>query len=253
MPRLNAFQLKWIAIIGMICNHVVFGLREIIPLWLQFPLYAAGGLTFPIMGYFLVEGYKHTSNLKRYIFRICIFGLIAVPFHYITFRVFAVNIMFSLALGLLLLVMYDRIKIRPLFWLIFVFFIFGSFLSDLPIITFLLIILYYTIKNETVRRLVPPIIGGVILFLLSILMIGYANLLKGFPETLEMAELLIDKLGGVEFMWVGTSFILGCIVAGFLLKNYNGERGKTMKWAFYIIYPVHLAVICGLYLVIMGS
>ena len=30
--RLNAYQLKWIAIIGMFTNHAVIALREVIPL-----------------------------------------------------------------------------------------------------------------------------------------------------------------------------------------------------------------------------
>ena len=72
--NLDAYKLKWIAIIGMILNHVAIALREVVPFGLQFPLYAVGGLTFPIMAFFVVEGYRHTSNLKRYMLRIFIFG-----------------------------------------------------------------------------------------------------------------------------------------------------------------------------------
>jgi len=67
MLSLEAYKLKWIAIIGMPLNHMVFALWEILPMWLKFPLFAAGGVTFPIMAYFVVEGYRHTSNLKRYL------------------------------------------------------------------------------------------------------------------------------------------------------------------------------------------
>ncbi|MCL1787473.1 MAG: hypothetical protein FWG38_05765 [Defluviitaleaceae bacterium] len=57
MKTLDAYKLKWVAVIGMILNHVVITWWEIIPALLRIPLYAAGGLTFPIMGYFVVEGY----------------------------------------------------------------------------------------------------------------------------------------------------------------------------------------------------
>jgi len=65
MLNLNAYQLKWVAIIGMVTSHMVYGWGEIMPLWLMIPMMGAGGLTFPIMAYFVVEGYKHTPNLKK--------------------------------------------------------------------------------------------------------------------------------------------------------------------------------------------
>jgi len=34
-------------------------------------------------------------------------------------------------------------------------------------------------------------------------------------------------------------------LAGFLLKGYTGERGKNMKWFFYVFYPLHLAVLAA--------
>ena len=56
------------------------------------------------------------------------------------------------------------------------------------------------------------------------------------------------EIAGMDegLMRVSTTFIIGCIVAAFLLKDYNGDRGKQMKWFFYIFYPLHLAVIGGI-------
>ena len=70
IKNLDAYKLKWIAIIAMALNHMVIAWWAAIPLWLAFPMYAVGGVTFPIMGYFVVEGYKHTSNFKKYILRL---------------------------------------------------------------------------------------------------------------------------------------------------------------------------------------
>ena len=129
MIRLDAYKLKLIAIIGMITSHMVITWWDIIPAILRYPMYAAGGLTFPIMAYFVAEGYKHTSNLKRYILRILIFGLIALPFHILTISIPMgggnpmyypfLNIMFNIIVSLLVLMLYDKIKIKSLFWVIY--------------------------------------------------------------------------------------------------------------------------------------
>jgi len=87
MLKLDAYKLKWIAIIGMFFNHMVVTWWDILPIWLAFPLYAAGGLTFPIMAYFVVEGYRHTSSLPKYILRILLVGVIALPFHILALAV----------------------------------------------------------------------------------------------------------------------------------------------------------------------
>jgi hypothetical protein len=122
VQKLDAYKLKWIAVIGMFFNHMVIAWWEVIPAGLTLPLYAAGGLTFPITAYFVVEGYRHTSNLKKYMLRVLIVGLISLPFHILAIHIPLgpgypmLNIMFSIVLGLTVLVLYDKIKYRVIFW-----------------------------------------------------------------------------------------------------------------------------------------
>ena len=73
----NAYTLKMIAIIGMLMQHTVLVLGSIIPVWLHFPLQFGGGFTFPIMAFFLVEGYRHTRDVKKYATRIFVFALVS--------------------------------------------------------------------------------------------------------------------------------------------------------------------------------
>ncbi|MCL2388717.1 MAG: conjugal transfer protein TraX, partial [Defluviitaleaceae bacterium] len=161
MLKLNAYQLKWIAMIGMALHHSLYPWQDILPLWALIPMYAAGGVAFPILGYFIVEGYKHTSNLKRYILRLFIFGAIAIPFYMLALGVFRFNIMFAIIVSLLCLLMYDKIKIKAIFWVLFV-------LISLVMLTLfdwlffgpLVVMLYYLIKNETAKRLVPGIVSA---------------------------------------------------------------------------------------------
>ena len=252
MPKLDAFQLKWIAIVGMIFNHIVFAWWEVLPLWLAFPLYAAGGLTFPIMAYFVVEGYRHTSNLSRYFLRLFVFGLLAVPFHMLVFRAgFGLNIMFTIMLSLVALILYDKIKIRVLFWICFVLLVVVSvvFMMDWWIIGPIVVLMYYIIRDEGKRRLLPGIVAGVFWLALLGLSIWSVTLIQGAIDA--GYDIQIDATGmakdfwNVEFLTVGLTFVIGCIAGALLIRNYNGERGKRMKWLFYAFYPLHLAILAA--------
>ena len=252
MLKLDAYQLKWIAIIGMILNHMVFALWEVLPFWLMFPLYAAGGVTFPIMAYFVVEGYKHTSNLKRYFLRLFIFGLIAVPFHILVFRGgFGLNIMFTIMLSLLTLIMYDKIKSRVLFWILFVLLMVVSmiFMMDWYIIGPAVVLMYYIIKKESTRRILPGIIAGAFWFVLSgLTLFGLWFMQSAIDAGVEIemvAAEIATPFFTVEFLTVSMTFIIGCLLGALLIRGYNGERGKRMKWIFYAFYPIHLAVLAA--------
>ena len=223
----------------MVLSHMVIAWWDILPMWLIYPMYAAGGLTFPIMAYFVVEGYKHTSNLKKYILRLLTFGLIALPFHILTLgfplangdpSVYPwLNIMFTIILSLLVLIMYDKIKVRAIFWLIYVFLIvpIAFMFFEWGFFGTTTVLLFYIIRNENARRIVPPILAGifnivpVLLLMLTI-------------DTMESAQGLAYD---IDFIRLMPTFAIGCFLVALLLKNYNGERGKQMKWLFYAAYP----------------
>jgi len=254
MLKLNAYQLKWIAMIGMILHHALYPWQDIMPLWLLIPMYAVGGLAFPILGYFVVEGYKHTSNLKRYILRLFIFGMIAIPFYMLVLGLFRFNIMFTIIVSLLLLALYDRIKIKVLFWLIFV-------LVSIPMLMFfdwvffgpIVVILYRLIKNETARRLVPGFVAA--LLWLGISLFSFWGLVQVTPYlyadgpmmTAEFAQaqrdMIYSMMGNTNVVTASLFFPIFCVLGAILIKNYNGERGKKSKWLFYVFYPLHLAII----------
>jgi len=252
LKHLDAYKLKWIAIIGMISNHIVFAWWEVLPLWLAFPLYAVGGLTFPIMAYFVVEGYKHTSNLKRYFLRLFLFGLISIPLHILVFRDgFGMNILFTIMLSLFALLLYDKIKSRVLFWIVFVLLlgISAVLVMDWYIIGPIVVLLYYIIKNENKRRLVPGIVAAIFWFvLLGFGLLGAVALQSAIAAGYDVGAMFTGvamDFFSVEFFLVGLTFPIGCVVGAFLVRGYNGERGKRMKWLFYAFYPLHLAVLAA--------
>ena len=255
----DAYILKWIAVVGMITNHVAIGLAPALPLLPMIILYSLGGLTYVIMAYFVVEGYKHTSNLKKYIGRLFLFGIIAQAFHPTVLGAtdtvgtgFFLNIMFAIILSLLVLLMYDKIKIRFLFWILFVVALIVSLFMDLAFISVVVPLLYYTIKKESVRRTLPGIIAG-IFFLLFGLLAGILPMIYLSTGAFAAEIYAIVETTGmtVELMAVTPTFAIGAFLGAILIRNYNGERGKRAKWLFYIAYPLHLAII-ALVAVLMG-
>jgi len=244
--RLNAFWLKIIAVFGMITNHTVIALWEVLPWWLAAPMYALGGLTFPIMAFFVVEGYRNTSNLTKYIMRLAVFGIIAAFFHPLVFGMIIFNILFTIIVGLLCLVMYDKMQSRPLFWVLFCLIVIGTAMFDWGIYGVVIILLMHIIRNEKTRRTLPLIIIGLFMLSSSLMMVLSMWALNQTPDGFFVEILAKFGLNDMEYLWVTSTFGIGILVAAFLLKNFNGERGHRAKWLFYIIYPLHLAIIGGI-------
>ena len=116
---LTAFPLKVLAIVGMTCNHACYIYWDYLPPEVLCVLFGFGGLTFPIMAFLLVEGYRHTSNVARYARRLLVFALVAqVPFG--MFLSPGLNVLFTLLVCLGLLYAYDHMTSRMRFWMVFV-------------------------------------------------------------------------------------------------------------------------------------
>lgn len=221
---INASALKLIAIIGMTMDHtgIVFG--DYLPLWAKIALYAFGGLTFPTMAFLLVEGYRHTSNFKRYALRLLIFaGVSLLPFMWAMHSP-SLNVMFTLLLGLITLYLYDHMKNRVGFWLVFVLFIFISVIMDWSLMGVPMVLMYYTLDGKWKKLIIPVLLP--IGFALTELVIGYFF----FPS-------IGQALPSVAFAFVGCSLTVP------LLASYNGKRGRSIKYLFYIYYPGHLLIL----------
>ncbi|MCL2377197.1 MAG: conjugal transfer protein TraX [Defluviitaleaceae bacterium] len=251
MLKLDAYKLKWIAIFGMVLSHMIYAWWDIMPMWLVYPLSFVGGFTFPIMAFFVAEGYRHTSNLGKYIFRLFIFGVIATPFHILVIGLPWLNIMFAIILGLLVLMLYDKIKYRVLFWLLYAILIIplSTLFFEWYFIGITMVLMYHIIRNETARRIVPPIFAGVCWLVLGALsIVSFTAMGMTSPEVVVTEGLFRNSgfLMNIYFMYALIPFGLGCFLVAFFLKNYNGERGKKMRWLFYAIYPLHFAVLAAI-------
>jgi len=167
------------------------------------------------------------------------------------------NIMFTIVLSLLVLIAHDRIKIRPLFWLLFIIACVVSLYMDLMFMAVLGTLLYHIIQSkESRRRTLPGVITGIFYGILGLLgvfgVVSYQALLAAGQY--DAAAEVLASFGGYEMlplMMATPTFAIGAFAGAILIRNYNGERGRKSKWLFYGTYVVHLAVI-ALIMVLTG-
>lgn len=258
---ISGFTLKILAIIGMTCNHIAHAFMPIMPHWVTFILYSLGGITYPIMAFILVEGYIHTSNLKKYATRLAIFAVISqVPFSLL--NGWTANVLFTLLMGLGVLWAYDNIKSRSVFVLILVGVEVISYFCDWAIAGPLIVFGFYALRNRgtagiSLTMAIPYICIGAPALVYFIAELGAA--FTNTPEIIATVEaeqiarayvnlgitgepLLLSIRGFAQMCAIGYALI-GFSLAWFFILFYKGTRGRSMKWFFYAYYPLHLLVI----------
>ena len=261
-PGITAFALKITAIAGMACNHVANVFGAAMPPGAAIVLYALGGLTFPIMCFLLVEGYHHTSDLRKYALRLTVFAAISqIPYSLLWGA--TPNVMWTLLVCLGLLKAHDTLKRRWAFWLLALaaFFLTASF--DWGGIGPALALMFHLMRGQ--RRGIA--LAMLVLFAASAvsptLSLYDMQHTYGFSIASELAaafdlnpataptsfsypdaENLILQCGffTANFALLGYALVsLG--PATVLLYSYNGRRGRPLKFLFYAFYPAHLLII----------
>lgn len=237
---MTAFVLKLIACITMFIDHYTYifipwtgkVLTSVsgIPMVTSYVLgRGIGRIAFPIYCFLLVEGYYHTGNRKKYMLRMAVFALISeFPFD-LAFQVTGTqlclsrmmgsqNVMFTLLLGLILMYLYDLLKMKYMMQPV-IFNTLGAILivgvsgiatalrTDYSYVGIIFILIFYLFRGKKIW-----IFGGLYTVILL------------FSNRLELCALL-------------------ALVPIFF---YNGEEGPKLKYLFYAFYPVHLLVLGGI-------
>lgn len=214
---MNATFLKILAIIFMLIDHIG---AFLFPKILVFRL--IGRLAFPIFAYFIAEGYRKTSDLTSYFGRLFAFALISqLPFSMATGSKTYLNIFFTLALGLYAIYIYDKRNDLRLVYLIAVLAQYAN--TDYGFFGVMLIFIFHKYRDNF-KEIVKWFFILTIAFQVMI-DVNLASL--GFKE-------MIAHAGFYQFLWMGSLVFL---------KQYNGEKGRGLKYLFYLFYPIHLAII----------
>lgn len=231
---MNATKLKTIAVIAMIIDHIAWAFLPL-PSPIAQSMHAVGRMTFPIMSFFIVEGFFHTKDIKAYIKRMGLFATIShIPYQYFSFgrvplikpmvgdgpyELFASSVMTTFFIGLIVLWIAHTSKwakwIKKIAILLVLIL---TIYSDYSVFGPLLILIYSTHRGNPKEQLIST----------SLFMIPYI-LIHLYPPYNE------------------SIFIVAILLPNLLLLNYNGKQGKSKnKWvqySFYIIYPAHLLLL----------
>lgn len=233
---LNGFQLKVIACILMVIDHV--GVL-FFPDMIIFRI--IGRLAFPIFAFFISEGFFHTRSVRKYLTRL---GVCAVLFQVPDWfsRIYSFlynvpgfgirykfNIFATLFLGLLGIALFDRLKGEKS-WLSWTAVIAAAILAEITDADYgaygVLYIMVFYLSHGNIENM---LLGSLALHA-AYAVYGFLVNLRNPGTALTANSLQLYSLSAVP-----------------LLALYNRERGRNAKYVFYVFYPVHMIVLYIIY------
>lgn len=178
-------------------------------------LNVVGRIAFPIFAFTLSEGYVHTRSLKKYLFRLFIFA-VSIQMPSILFGYdYSMNIFFTLFLGLLSIYIFNLKKINIILKIIligFVLFFSQKFKLDYGMYGILLIINFNIFRDYRFK------------ILMNFLVLNVFNMI--FPKVFDLVDTQFFSLISLVFIFM-----------------YNGKKGRSMKYFFYLFYPIHFFIL----------
>ena len=229
---MNSFVLKIIACITMFIDHVGYVIFNSFS-WFNY----IGRLSFPIFAFQISEGFVHTKNVKKYLLRLFIFAVLSqIPFICFLSTItndFRLNVIFTLILGLLSIIVYNKNKLLG----IFVTIILGIFANitncDYSFYGVAITFLFYAFRDKKFLMAFSFILTTLIHYTIEILM----YLENG-------VEILMQVL--LFYLPLAISTSLSIII----ILLYNKKNGPNTKYFLYIFYPLHLLILYGLSFII---
>lgn len=218
----NGFQLKIIMAVLMLVDHIAQFIPNI-PIWFHY----LGRIVAPIFFFILVEGFIHTRDRQKYMKRLFLWGFImyggsrllefVLPYE----QMIPNNIFLSLASCFSLLYIIDiRQKVdekkdKTKFTIYAITIGFLSLFTEASFLGIGMVLIFYYFRDNKVAFSISYII------LSCIFLIG---------------DITYENLFLINYQWMMVFSL------PFMLM-YNGERGRSLKYFFYVFYPTHIWVL----------
>ena len=222
--RLSGSALKIIAVLSMVIDHCAYFLMEH-----GTPLYGVmrcfGRIAFPVFAFLIAEGFANTRNRSRYFLTILGFAIISeIPWFLLNGYDGTHNVMFTLAIGVAALTVFDRLcEHRPL---------------CVIAITLLLVLAYWTGVDYDWR--------GVLMIVMFYIL--RCQTIKPWSDRKDICfhSQAIRQII-FTFPLMMHYGIAGAVLASFIIFLYDGTRGHikgaVAKYSFYAFYPLHLTIL----------
>ncbi|MFN6480439.1 TraX family protein [Nostoc sp. DedQUE07] len=206
MIKVSAFNIKILAAVFMVMDHVCYLLIPELRI-----LHLVGRFSFPLFAWLLAEGEKHTQNVYRYGRRLLITAIISQPIYSIVFQSLALNILFTLFLGLVMLRLIKR---------------YSQLWQQLIIIGLCAVVAEGLGVEYRVYGIAVILLMSLIDKLKPNVWLLYWCFFHFILVTLFISDI-------VQY-WA--------IIAGFIVFQFNGKQGSRARW-FYVFYPTHLIIL----------
>lgn len=182
-----------------------------------------GRLAFPIFAFQLVEGYHHTKNLNKYMFRLFLVAVIAQIAFGNLFG--GLNTVFTLLLGLLCILIYEKESDKIISLTVIITIGISALLLnfDYGLYGILMVIIFHIFYKNKIKKSMAFTILVIIHYLLLVYLTKDFNLLLPMIST---------------------------IATIFFINMYNNKQGRPLKYLFYIYYPLHLYILWIISLII---
>lgn len=231
----NATTLKLMAIMAMVIDHIAWAFVPLNSVQGQV-MHAMGRFTFPIMAFFIAEGFFYTRSFKKYLLRLAGFAVLShFAFQYFNFGRIPLftpipgesifyylytSVLYTFSLGLVCL------------WIMKSWQYTNTFVKYL--IVFVLCVLAYP---------------GDYLFFAPLLVMLFGQGHGDRSQQLQSGALVIGYLVIVSIQggWRENIFMLATFLPLLFIKYYDGTQGPAkhpvIKYGFYIFYPLHLFIL----------
>lgn len=185
-----------------------------------------GRISFPLFAFTIVEGYVHTRSFKDYLFRIIIAAIFSqIPcmlFNSLPeLNRFELNVMFTLAFGLIAIKLYEAIDNTFLkyFCVLSIGILSLIVQADYKMYGVMIIFVLYLFRDSKLKKTIAFILVVTIRYLFRI---WYYK--TGFSEYMIK-------------MWLFT------LVSLIFILLYNRKQGPKLKKFYYWFYPVHMLIL----------
>ena len=217
--KLTSNQLKLLAMLTMTLDHIGVQMFPGV-LWLRI----VGRLAFPIYAYMIAEGCAHTRNRRKYLLQMAGLALLCQLVYFFAMGSLFQCILVTFTLSILLIYACDTGS-RPLT---------------------ALALLGMAFVTVALPRMLPGTDFAIDYGFFGVLVPVAVYLGKTHRE-----KLLFTAGALVALAWSVGDIQWYSLAALLPLALYSGQRGKRrMKWLFYLYYPLHLAAIYGISLLL---
>ncbi|MGN0313004.1 MAG: TraX family protein [Lachnospiraceae bacterium] len=232
---ISSFTLHILAMGLMLCDHLwatLFPAQE----WLT----CIGRIAFPIFAFMIVEGYFHTSNIRKYMGRLLIGAIISeIPFNLVMgssiIYPFHQNVLWTFLIALLSILLIEKAKKSGKWWITWtaaiLTVIIGCLLGTIGMVDYLgagvlTVLVFYFFHGKKWWCYIGQLVCMAIINI---------NLLGGYYYAIQIA--------GHEIQVVQQGFAILALIPIWLYNGRQGYHSKAFQYLCYGFYPVHLLIL----------